>query len=176
MGTIPDVSSSDVSEDGRMFGDDVRSAATAATSGDRAGVERLTTLLWPYVVRYCRARLGNGREASRRVGEVAQEALLVVARDVSSLASHEFPVREVYRRMARTVNRARADAEFGIVDAPREVSQLLQRLHPVAREIMLLRVIDGLSVHDTAGVVGVPVGRVLVVQHEALRDLRGATV
>ncbi|MCQ4121069.1 sigma factor-like helix-turn-helix DNA-binding protein [Rhodococcus tibetensis] len=159
-----------------MFGDDVRSAAIVAASGDRAGVERLTTLLWPYVVRYCRARLGNSCETSRPVDEVAQEALLVVARDIPLLASHEFPVREVYRRVAQTVARARVNAVADTVDSPPELSLLLQCLHPTAREIVLLRVIDGLSVHDTAGVLGVPVGRVLVVQHKALRHLRAAVV
>ena len=50
--------------------------------------------------------------------------------------------------------------------------QLLHHLDATAREIVLLRVIDGLSVHDTAGLLGLPVGRVLVVQHETLRTLR----
>jgi RNA polymerase sigma-70 factor (ECF subfamily) len=52
------------------------------------------------------------------------------------------------------------------------VARLLHDLEPTAREVVLLRVIDGLSAHDTAGVLGLPVGRVLVVQHEALRTLR----
>ncbi|TQC43784.1 siderophore-interacting protein [Rhodococcus sp. WS4] len=154
-----------------VLDEELHSAAAAAAAGDREAVERVMTTLWPQVVRYCRTRVGNSLQATRPADEVAHEALLAVARKLPSLARSDHPVREVYRVVSRTV----ADAYpggAGSSDVPPEVARLLHRLDPTAREIVLLRVIDGLSVHDTAGVLGLPVGRVLVVQHEALRTLR----
>ena len=130
----------------------------------------MTATLWPHVVRYCRTRVGNFPPGGRPADEVAQEALLAVAREFSSVARSDHPIREVYRVVSRTV--ADAHGGSGSPDLPAEVARLLHGLDPTAREIVLLRVIDGLSAYDTAGVLGLPVGRVLVVQHEALRALR----
>ncbi|MGW4333317.1 sigma factor-like helix-turn-helix DNA-binding protein [Rhodococcus koreensis] len=153
-----------------VLDEELHSAATAAAAGDREAVQRMTATLWPQVVRYCRTRVGNSTHVTRPADEVAQQALLAVARQLPSLARSDHPVREVYRVVSRTV--ADAQGGSGSPDVPAEVARLLHGLDPTAREIVLLRVIDGLSAHDTAGVLGLPVGRVLVVQHEALRALR----
>jgi RNA polymerase sigma-70 factor (ECF subfamily) len=110
-------------------------------------------------------------QVTRPADEVAHEALLAVARELPALARSDHPVREVYRVVSQTVSDAHGGTA-GSSDIPTDVAGLLHHLDVTAREIVLLRVIDGLSVHDTAGVLGLPVGRVLVVQHEALRILR----
>ncbi|MDI9948578.1 sigma factor-like helix-turn-helix DNA-binding protein [Rhodococcus sp. IEGM 1305] len=154
-----------------VLDEELHSAATAAAAGDRKAVERVMTTLWPQVVRYCRTRVGNSTQVTRPADEVAHEALLAVARELPALARSDHPVREVYRVVSRTVADAHGSA-VGSPDIPAEVAVLLRHLDATAREIVLLRVIDGLSVHDTAGLLGLPVGRVLVVQHETLRTLR----
>ena len=154
-----------------VLDEELHSAATAAAAGDREAVERVMTTLWPQVVRYCRTRVGNSTQVTRPADEVAHEALLAVARELPALARSDHPVREVYRVVSRTVADAHGSA-VGSPDSPAEVAVLLRHLDATAREIVLLRVIDGLSVHDTAGLLGLPVGRVLVVQHETLRTLR----
>ncbi|MFC9554520.1 sigma factor-like helix-turn-helix DNA-binding protein [Rhodococcus sp. NPDC056960] len=153
-----------------VLDEELHSAAAAAAAGDHEAVRRMMTTLWPQVVRYCRTRVGNSQQGGRAADEVAQEALLAVARELPSLARSDHPVREVYRIVSRTVAHGYPGA--GSSDVPPEVARLLHDLDPIAREVVLLRVIDGLSAHDTAGVLGLPVGRVLVVQHEALRTLR----
>ncbi|NHU45490.1 sigma factor-like helix-turn-helix DNA-binding protein [Rhodococcus sp. A14] len=154
-----------------VLDEELHSAATAAAAGDREAVERVMTTLWPQVVRYCRTRVGNSTQVTRPADEVAHEALLAVARGLPALARSDHPVREVYRVVSRTVSDVHGGSA-GSPDVPAEVAGLLHHLDATAREIVLLRVIDGLSVHDTAGLLGLPVGRVLVVRHEALRTLR----
>ncbi|MBC2642557.1 MULTISPECIES: sigma factor-like helix-turn-helix DNA-binding protein [unclassified Rhodococcus (in: high G+C Gram-positive bacteria)] len=153
-----------------VLDEELHSAAAAAAAGDREAVRRVMTTLWPQIVRYCRTRVGISPQSVRPADEVAQEALLAVARELPSLARSDHPVREVYRIVSGTV--AHGHPGSGNSDVPPEVARLLHDLDPTAREIVLLRVIDGLSAHDTAGVLGLPVSRVLVVQHEALRSLR----
>lgn len=55
-------------------------------------------------------------------------------------------------------DRGLTDTMFGNVD-------------PVAQEVMILRVIEGLTVVQTATVLHVPAGRVRLLQHSALRSL-----
>ncbi|MFZ2176653.1 MAG: sigma factor-like helix-turn-helix DNA-binding protein [Rhodococcus sp. (in: high G+C Gram-positive bacteria)] len=133
----------------------LHSAALAAAAGDREAVKAAVEVLWPRVVRYCRARSAES---------VAHDACLAVARELPRLARREHPMQEIYRVIRRVV------AQAGYITAAATEGPL-QSLEPIAREIVTLRVIDGLSVPDTAGVLGLPVGRVLVVQHRALRRL-----
>jgi RNA polymerase sigma-70 factor (ECF subfamily) len=52
------------------------------------------------------------------------------------------------------------------------VRALLATLTPVQREILTLRIIDGLSSDDTAAVTGMTATAVRVAQHRALNRLR----
>ncbi|MFD4366683.1 siderophore-interacting protein [Rhodococcus sp. NPDC058521] len=148
-----------------VLDDELRAAAADADSGDRAAVERALAVLWPPMVRYCRARIPDGPDAESDSEELARRACLAVVRQLPAVARAKHPHREVYRILRRVAATARV--EFGGPDAG-----LLQDLDPTAREVVLLRIIDGLSAYDTAGLLELPVGRVLVVQHEAMQTLR----
>ncbi|SDH61939.1 RNA polymerase sigma-70 factor, ECF subfamily [Rhodococcus triatomae] len=131
------------------------SAVEAATDGRRQSVEEGIAILWPHVVRYCRARAAD---------RAAHQVCLDVVRELPRIAEHRHVVREVYRVLGRSL------AE--IEDVPQgRVAGPLGRLDPDSREVITLRVIDGLSVRDTAAVLGLPVGKVLCIQHEAMRTL-----
>ena len=55
-----------------------------------------------------------------------------------------------------------------------EVRELLKELSPKHREILMLRVVVGLSAEETAQAVGSTPGAVRVAQHRALNKLRAA--
>jgi RNA polymerase sigma-70 factor (ECF subfamily) len=60
------------------------------------------------------------------------------------------------------------------IDVSEETGRLLEALSARYQEILLLRVVDGLSVLQTAQLVGATPGTVRVVQHRALARLRQA--
>lgn len=53
---------------------------------------------------------------------------------------------------------------------------LLDRLPPAHRELLLLRVVNGLSAEETGAVLGMTAGAVRVAQHRALARLRSLAV
>ena len=52
------------------------------------------------------------------------------------------------------------------------ISDLLDQLPPMQREILILRIATGLSADDTATALGTTAGAVRVAQHRALTKLR----
>ena len=179
-------------------GDGIDVLAGAAIGGDRSAVERLLGSIQPLVVRYCRARVGRQERSYASADDVAQEVCLAVLtalpsyRDqgrpflafVYGIAAHK--VADAHRSAAR--NRSDPVAEFP--DAPvvgegpeaRVVSgelsgrmaRLMSTLPPKQREIVVLRVVVGLSAEETADAVGSTPGAVRVAQHRALNRLRKA--
>jgi RNA polymerase sigma-70 factor (ECF subfamily) len=161
-------------------------------------VERLLTWLQPVVVRYCRARVGRQERSFASADDVAQEVCLAVLtalpgyRDqgrpflafVYGIAAHK--VADAHRAAAR--NRAEPVAE--VPDEPEldagpeqrairgelttRMASLLQVLPAKQREILVLRVVVGLSAEETADAVGSTPGAVRVTQHRALARLRRA--
>jgi RNA polymerase sigma-70 factor (ECF subfamily) len=170
----------------------------AAVGGDRTAVERLLTWLRPFVVRYCRARLGRLERSFASAVDVAQEVCLAVLTAlpgyqdqgrpflafVYGIAAHK--VADVHRAAAR--NRAEPVAELPEspeLDAgPEQVAErgelttrmaiLLRVLPAKQREILVLRVVVGLTAEETAEAVGSTPGAVRVTQHRALARLRRA--
>lgn len=55
-----------------------------------------------------------------------------------------------------------------------DVAALLNRLTPGQRDVMHLRVVGGLTLAETADVLGRPVGAVKSLQHRAVESLRGS--
>ena len=167
----------------------------AAMAGERDAVECLLAEIRPQVVRYCRGRLGPPNR-SPSADDVAQEVCLAVLtalpsyRDqgrpflafVYGIAQHK--VADAHRAAAR--NRAEPVAEIpdevegGVGPEQRalqgelneRMSQLLQVLPDKQREIVVLRVVVGLSAEETADAVGSTPGAVRVAQHRALARLR----
>lgn len=167
----------------------------AALGGDRRSVEHLLRVVRPAVLRYCRARLG-----SSAADDVAQEVCLAVLqalpryRDqgrpflafVYGIAGHK--VADAHRYNARN----RVDPVADVPDGPlleagpealvlrgelsEEMSRLLALLPAKQREILVLRVVAGLSAEETAEAVESTPGAVRVAQHRALTRLRKAVV
>jgi RNA polymerase sigma-70 factor (ECF subfamily) len=163
-----------------------------AVAGDRAAVNRLLGTIRPLVVRYCRARVGSFASAD----DVAQDVCLAVLtalpsyRDqgrpflafVYGIAAHK--VADSYRSFTR--NRAEpvselpesVDAEAGPEqlavqgELSAQMAALLRVLPEKQREIVVLRVVVGLSAEETAEAVGSTPGAVRVAQHRALTRLR----
>ncbi|MFD9699560.1 sigma-70 family RNA polymerase sigma factor [Lentzea sp. NPDC059081] len=161
-------------------------------AGDRRAIERLLGTIRPLVVRYCRARVGTFASAD----DVAQDVCLAVLtalpsyRDqgrpflafVYGIAAHK--VADSFRSFSR--NRAEAVPELpesmDTAAGPEQramqgelsdqMRTLLRVLPEKQREIVVLRVMVGLSAEETAEAVGSTPGAVRVAQHRALTRLR----
>lgn len=174
------------------------STATAAANGDRRAVAELLSTVRPLVFKYCRARVGAQERSQASADDVAQDVCLAVLtalpgfRDqgrpflafVYGIAAHK--VADAHRAAAR--NRSEPVAE--VPDEPDEdagpeqramrgelsdqMAKLLQVLPAKQREIVVLRVVVGLSAEETADAVGSTPGAVRVAQHRALGRLRAA--
>ncbi|WP_438672329.1 sigma-70 family RNA polymerase sigma factor [Solihabitans fulvus] len=171
-----------------------------AVAGDQWATDRLLGSIRPLVVRYCRARVGRQERSFASADDVAQEVCLAVLtalpsyRDqgrpflafVYGIAAHK--VADAHRSAAR--NRSEPVPE--VPDAPvleagpeqramqselsERMAQLLRVLPDKQREILLLRVVVGLSAEETADAVGSTPGAVRVAQHRALTRLRKTLV
>ena len=168
----------------------------AAQTGDRDAVGRLLALVRPYVVRYCRARLGASRSALAE--DVAQDVCLAVLTALPGYRVEKRPfLAFVYGIAAhkvidahRAAARVRWDLDVEIpdgadegegpeqhalnVELSDELRRLLDELPDKQREILVLRVALGLSAEETAATVGSTPGAVRVAQHRALARLRQA--
>ncbi|MFD5824709.1 sigma-70 family RNA polymerase sigma factor [Lentzea sp. NPDC060358] len=164
-----------------------------AVLGDGKATDLLLRYLRPLVVKYCRARVGR---SATTADDVAQDVCLAVLTAlpnyreqgrpflafVYGIAAHK--VADAHRALAR--NRAEPVAEVpdqavrsgGPEDRVLQgelngtLGQLLHLLPEKQREILVLRVVVGLSAEETAEAVGSTPGAVRVAQHRALGRLR----
>jgi RNA polymerase sigma-70 factor (ECF subfamily) len=168
----------------------------AAMAGDHQAVGRLLAIIRPVVVRYCRARLGRTDRASASADDVAQEVCLAVLTALPSyrvqgrpflafvygIAAHK--VIDAHRAVTRNRSEPVADVpdSVEVADGPEqralrvelsgEMGRLLDQLPDKQREILVLRVVVGLTAEETAEAVGSTPGAVRVAQHRALARLR----
>ena len=175
---------------------DPQESVAEAVDGDPEAVERLLRFIGPLVLRYCRARIGSRERSFASADDVAQEVCLAVLmalpsyRDegrpflafVYAIAQHK--VADV--RRAAAVNRIQpmaeipdeAESDVGPEqlalrhELNERMSRLLSMLPVKQREIVVLRVVVGLSAEETAEAVGSTPGAVRVAQHRALARLR----
>lgn len=176
--------------------DDALVGLTArAAAGDREAAGVLLGHLRPGVVRYCRARLGRMSGSYDAADDVAQEVCLAVltalpryrdqgrpfAAFVYGIAAHK--VADAQRAAFRAPVPAaalpdRVDERLGpedtavFADQARRARDLLDELPESAREVILLRVVAGLSAEEVAAVLGSTAGAVRVAQHRAIKRLR----
>jgi RNA polymerase sigma-70 factor (ECF subfamily) len=167
-----------------------------AIAGDDAATARLLATIRPLVVRYCRARVGRNERSFASADDVAQEVCLAVItalpsyRDqgrpflafVYGIAQHK--VADAHRAAARNRTDPVAEVPDGVAETvgPEQralqselnerLTRLLEILPDKQREIVVLRVVVGLSAEETAGAVGSTPGAVRVAQHRALARLR----
>lgn len=169
--------------------------AARAVAGDTLARDSLLGLVRPMVHRYCRARLGRLPGSEQAADDVAQEVCLAVLstlpryRDegrpfeayVFGIAAHK--VVDAQRASVRAAVPTdtlpeTADGEPGPEEAVMRSSDasmvrvLLDRLAPLQRELLTLRVLVGLSAEETGVVLGMSAGAVRVAQHRALARLR----
>ncbi len=184
------------SEPTSTIGNDLVVLVGAAIDGDLGAVRGVLRWIHPLVVRYCRARVGVQDQAFISADDVAQEVCFAVLRALPSYCDRGRPFLPfVYGIAAHKVADARRSAARNrttpfpeipeipeLVDGPEQrtlhsesvgrVTKLLDTLPDKQREILVLRVVMGLSAKETAKVIGSTAGAVRVAQHRALDRLR----
>jgi RNA polymerase sigma-70 factor, ECF subfamily len=169
-----------------------------AVAGDRDALREVLETIRPIVVRYCRARVGTFERSGLSADDVAQEVCLAAVmalpryRDrgrpflafVYGIAAHK--VADAYRAAGRDLSyptdsvpdrrSSEPGPEQAAIDADSitRMSELLEILPNNQREILILRVVVGLSAEETAAAVGSTAGAVRVAQHRALARLKNA--
>ena len=177
-------------------GDRLDIVVADAVAGDRNALQEVLAIIRPIVVRYVRARVGATERSGLSAEDVAQEVCLAAItalpryKDqgrpflafVYGIAAHK--VADAHRAAAR--NRAEptdsVPERFSLDTGPEqsaldaESSQRMARLLSVLpekqREILILRVVVGMSAEETAEAVGSTAGAVRVAQHRALTRLK----
>ena len=175
---------------------DVEQWLRDAAHGDRDALGCLVAKVRPAVYRYTRARVWDVETAE----DVTQEALIAL---FQTLPLQEEQIRDIEAfaiciasRHVATAHRKRssraesvqaelpdvADSSPGpemvldLDDDVRRLRLLLEYLTPVQREVVLLRVVNGLSAEDTGTVLGMTAGAIRVMQHRALTRLRALAI
>jgi RNA polymerase sigma-70 factor (ECF subfamily) len=177
-------------------GEHLDGAVAEALAGNRDALREVLEIIRPIVVRYCRARVGTTERSGLSADDVAQEVCLAAItalpryKDqgrpflafVYGIAAHK--VADAHRAAARN----RADPtdvvpeRFSLEAGPEQMAldsassarmkRLLSVLPEKQREILILRVVVGMSAEETAAAVGSTAGAVRVAQHRALARLK----
>lgn len=180
----------------RLTKEELDPLVRAAAREEPRAVEGLLAALQPVVARYCRAKLGSRDLSYLSADDIAQEVCMAVLKAlpqyqdrggsflylVHAIASNK--VADAFRTVSRdrcepvpeVPERTGGDNEpekyaLGI-DLNARLVELLSKLPPVQREIIILRVAVGLSAAETAEAVGLKPGNVRTTQHRALAKLR----
>jgi RNA polymerase sigma-70 factor, ECF subfamily len=183
----------------RADGTGLRDLTSRAARGQPAAIESLLEHIRPMIVRYCRARLGRAAGHYHVADDVAQEVCIAVlsalpryrdmgrpfASFVFGIASHK--VADAMRSAARLAVPTEVlpdgpdeqpgpeETVVAYLEAQR-ARALLARLPGHLRELVILRVVTGLSAEETGNVLGMSAGAVRVAQHRALARLRAFAV
>ena len=177
-------------------GERLDAVVAKAVAGDRDALQEVLATIRPIVVRYCRARVGTTERSGLSADDVAQEVCLAAITALPRYKDQGRPfLAFVYGIAAhkvadahRAAGRNRADPmdvvpERSSNDASPEqlaidsessarMAVLLQTLPEKQREILILRVVVGMSAEETAETVGSAPGAVRVAQHRALAKLK----
>jgi len=173
----------------------LRDLTALAARGQPDAIESLLQQIRPMVVRYCRARLGRIAGHYHVADDVAQEVCIAVlsalpryrdmgrpfASFVFGIASHK--VADAVRNAGRLAiptedlpdgpdhRPGPEETVVAYIEAKRALA-LLARLPVQQRELLVLRVLTGLSAEETGHELGMSAGAVRVAQHRALTRLR----
>lgn len=174
--------------------DRLEALVPAAAHGDASALNRIIAIIYTPVVRYCRARINDTADITAE--DIAQETCLAVAQSLSryedrglSFMSFVYgiavnKVADARRRLYKDLSFASedvpeyADSAYGpeeyalVLEGSNRVRKLLDSLNEKSRDIIILRVIVGLSADETAEILGSTPGAVRVAQHRALGRLR----
>lgn len=167
-----------------------------AVAGDRNALREVLEIIRPIVVRYVRARIGTAERSGLSADDVAQEVCLAAMQAlpryqdqgrpflafVYGIAAHK--VADAHRAAGRNkadptdVVPERFDVNAGPeqlamnADSASRMDALLKILPEKQREILILRVVVGMSAEEVAEAVGSTAGAVRVAQHRALARLK----
>jgi RNA polymerase sigma-70 factor, ECF subfamily len=173
----------------------LRDLTALAARGEATAIELLLERIRPMVVRYCRARLVQISGHYHVADDVAQEVCIAVlsalpryrdmgrpfASFVFGIASHK--VADAMRNAARLAiptedlpdgpdnGPGPEETVVAFIEAER-ARALLARLPENQRELLVLRVVTGMSAEETGHALGMSPGAVRVAQHRALARLR----
>jgi RNA polymerase sigma-70 factor, ECF subfamily len=183
-----------------ISGERLDSVVAEAVAGNRDALREVLETIRPIVVRYCRARFGTTERSGLSADDVAQEVCLAAItalpryKDqgrpflafVYGIAAHK--VADAHRAAARN----RSDPtdvvpeRFSVQAGPEQLAiesesaarmnKLLEVLPEKQREILILRVVVGMSAEETAEAVGSTAGAVRVAQHRALARLKAEII
>jgi len=168
----------------------------AAVRGDPRATAAVLETIRPLVVRYCRARMDRSVVDVVDAEDLAQEVCIAILRAlpryqdqgkpfivfVYGIAAHK--IADVYRAAARTRSTPVAEVpdrpcqdpgpEQQVLhgEAAQQINLLLSTLSTRHRQIMLLRIVDGLRATEIATLLGSTAGSIRVAQHRALTTLR----
>jgi RNA polymerase sigma-70 factor, ECF subfamily len=177
-------------------GDGLDEVVVQAVAGDREALAKVLGIIRPIVVRYVRARIGSAERSGLSADDVAQEVCLAAItalpryKDqgrpflafVYGIAAHK--VADAHRAAGRNKADAtdtlpeRASSDLGpeqmAIDSESaaRMDRLLATLPEKQREIVILRVVVGMSAEETAEAVGSTAGAVRVAQHRAIAKLK----
>ena len=181
-------------------GERLDAVVAEAVAGDRDALREVLETIRPIVVRYCRARIGTTERSGLSADDVAQEVCLAAItalpryRDqgrpflafMYGIAAHK--VADAHRAAGRDLSYP-ADSvpelrslEAGPeqlaveADSVAQMNELLEVLPDKQREILILRVVVGLSAEETATAVSTTPGAVRVAQHRALARLKSELI
>jgi RNA polymerase sigma-70 factor, ECF subfamily len=183
-----------------VSGDQLDAVVAEAVAGNRDALREVLETIRPIVVRYCRARVGTAERSGLSADDVAQEVCLAAItalpryKDqgrpflafVYGIAAHK--VADAHRALARNRSEPTEDVpeRFAAEPGPEQLAldseanarmkALLTVLPEKQREILILRVVVGLSAEETAVAVGSSPGAVRVAQHRALARLRAEII
>jgi RNA polymerase sigma-70 factor, ECF subfamily len=167
---------------------DLELAAAAASRGDRAAIQEVLRQIRPLVRQYCRVRLGPDRINNMGVDDIVQEVCLAV---LTKLPTHR-PGTEPFTTFVYGVARhavverivARARVTLSVpalssneptppdtVDTEALMADL-RALPAHQQDVIVMRILLGLSAEETALRLGSTPGAIRVTQHRALARLR----
>ena len=181
-------------------GERLDAVVAEAVAGNRDALREVLEIIRPIVVRYCRARVGATERSGLSADDVAQEVCLAAItalpryKDqgrpflafVYGIAAHK--VADAHRAAGR--NRSEptdvVPERYSLEAGPEQMAldsesaarmnKLLSVLPDKQREILILRVVVGMSAEETAEAVGSTPGAVRVAQHRALARLKAEII
>jgi len=156
-----------------MLADAGSTVMRAAYEGEPEAVTRVLASIRSFVVRYCRARIGRRDGSFAPADEIAQEVCLSVLAGLRVFLTRDTPFLAFVYGVARRKVAERFPGRPSFPGASGEpISRLLLVLPENQQEIVVLRVIVGLSVEETSEAVESSPAAVRLAQHRALAQLR----
>lgn len=183
-----------------ISGERLDAVVAEAVAGNRDALREVLETIRPIVVRYCRARIGATERSGLSADDVAQEVCLAAITALPRYKDQGRPfLAFVYGIAAhkiadahRAASRNKSDPtdvvpeRFSLEAGPEQMAinsessaqmdRLLGVLPDKQREILILRVVVGMSAEETAEAVGSTAGAVRVAQHRALARLKAEII